>query len=78
MRDLALLALMFNTGVRVREVLDQRRHNMQFEAPHQMRLVGKGNKAWICPIWPRIAQLLLESIAHRLGDSADHPDARGS
>jgi site-specific recombinase XerD len=74
-RDFALLALMFNTGARVQEVLDLRLRDVRLDAPQQVRLVGKGNKVRICPIWPRTAQLLRELVAHRLGDSADHPDA---
>lgn len=78
-RDFALLALMFNTGARVQEVLDLRLRDVRFDPPQQVRLVGKGNKVRVCPIWPRTAQLLRELVAHRISDSdsdsADHADA---
>ncbi|WP_454754765.1 tyrosine-type recombinase/integrase [Cupriavidus necator] len=50
-RDYALFALMFNTGARVQEVLDLRRCDVRTEPPYQVRLLGKGGKVRICPIW---------------------------
>lgn len=43
-RDFALLALMFNTGARVQEVLDLRLQDVRLDPPQQVRLKGKGNK----------------------------------
>jgi len=57
-RDYALFALMLNTGARVQEVLNLRVRDVRFDAPQQVRLVGKGNKVRLCPIWPRTAKLL--------------------
>ena len=57
-RDYALLALMFNTGARVQEVLDLRLRDVRLDPPQQVRLLGKGSKVRVCPIWPRTAQLL--------------------
>ncbi len=61
-RDYALFCLMFNTGARVQEILNLRVRDVRLEAPHQIRLLGKGNKVRLCPIWPRTAQLLRELI----------------
>lgn len=47
-RDYALFALMFNTGGRVQEILNLRRRDVRFDAPCQVRLVGKGNKIRLC------------------------------
>ena len=59
-RDYVLLALMFNTGARVQEIVDLRRCDVRTDAPHQVRLNGKGNKIRTCPIWPSTAALLKE------------------
>jgi len=57
-RDYALFALMFNTGARVQEVLNLRRRDIRLDAPCQVRLLGKGSKTRLCPIWPATARLL--------------------
>ncbi len=69
-RDYALFAFMFNTGARVQEVLDLRIADVRLEAPPQVRLLGKGRKTRICPLWPATARLLRALIAER--------DARGA
>ncbi len=63
-RDYALFALMFNTGARVQEILNLRRSDVRTEPPHQVRLMGKGGKVRLCPIWPHTAKLL-EELARR-------------
>ena len=57
-RDYALLSTMFNTGARVQEILDLRPCDLQLVKPFQVRLVGKGRKERLCPIWPQTADLL--------------------
>jgi site-specific recombinase XerD len=57
-RDYALLATMFNTGARVQEILDLRPSDLQLTKPLQLRLVGKGRRERICPLWPQTAALL--------------------
>lgn len=57
-RDYALLATMFNTGARVQEILDLRPCDLQLSKPLQVRLVGKGRKERICPLWLQTATLL--------------------
>ena len=59
-RDYALFALMLNTGARVQEILNLKVRDVRFASPHQVRLLGKGNKVRCCPIWPRTAKLLHE------------------
>jgi site-specific recombinase XerD len=82
-RDYALFAFMFNTGARVQEALDVSIADVRFEAPPQVRLLGKGRKVRVCPLWPVTARLLRDLIAERggiLGES-DSPllftNARG-
>ncbi len=71
-RDYALFALMLNTGARVQEILNLRIRDVRFDPPHQVRLVGKGNKVRICPIWPRMAKLL-QALALSNPSSCEDP-----
>lgn len=57
-RDHALLLILFNTGARVQELLDVRPVDLQLERPLQVRLVGKGRKERICPLWTTTAEAL--------------------
>jgi len=56
-RDLAMLALMYNSGCRVQELIDLNPSMVRLEAPCTIKLIGKGNKA-------RIVPLLEEQIKH--------------
>ena len=58
-RDHALLSFLYNTGARIQEALDICPQDIRFDAPCQARLVGKGKKERICPLWPETAALLL-------------------
>jgi site-specific recombinase XerD len=62
-RDYALFSLMLNTGARVQEVLNLKVRDVRFQPPHQVRLIGKGNKVRLCPIWPRTAKLLQQLVS---------------
>jgi integrase/recombinase XerD len=64
-RDYILLVTMFNTGARVQEILDIRLCDLQLDKPYQIRLIGKGRKERICPLWPQVAELLKELITKR-------------
>lgn len=70
-RDYALFALMFNTGARVQEVLDLRVRDVRFDAPAQVRLLGKGKKTRVCPLWPTTARLLTGLITEAVASSVD-------
>ncbi|MEO8442967.1 MAG: tyrosine-type recombinase/integrase, partial [Betaproteobacteria bacterium] len=70
-RDYALFALMFNTGARVQEILDLRVRDVRLDAPSQVRLLGKGNKTRICPLWPVIARLLRGIMAKGVASPED-------
>lgn len=64
-RDYALLATMFNTGARVQEVLDLRPCDLQLVKPFQARLLGKGRKERLCPLWPQTADVLRGFLTER-------------
>lgn len=74
-RDYALFALMFNTGARVQEVLNLRRRDLRVDAPCQVRLLGKGNKVRLCPLWPATAKLLRDLVDPHPVPGADPLDA---
>lgn len=57
-RDYALLAVMFNTGARVQEVIDLRPLDLQLVRPYQVHLLGKGRKERLCPLWAQTAEVL--------------------
>ena len=72
-RDYALLAMMFNTGARVQEIIDLQVADIQFVRPFQVRLLGKGRKTRICPLWPQTTQVLRDYCCHDRGlDLHDH------
>jgi integrase/recombinase XerD len=62
-RDYALLAIMFNTGARVQELVALRPCDLQLIRPCHARLLGKGQKERICPLWPQTGKLLQDLIA---------------
>jgi site-specific recombinase XerD len=57
-RDHAFLAFLYNTGARIQEALDVCPDAIRFESPAQVRLLGKGRKERVCPLWPETVQLL--------------------
>jgi len=68
-RDHALLLLLYNTGARVSEALAVRSSDLRLDRPRQVRLLGKGRKERICPLWPETASALGRII--RAEDSND-------
>lgn len=61
-RDHALLTLLYNTGARIHEALGLTPSAIRLEAPAQIRLMGKGRKERICPLWPETAALIRELL----------------
>lgn len=57
-RDHALLSFLYNTGARIQEALDVCPAAIRFDAPTCVRLLGKGRKERICPLWPETVALL--------------------
>ncbi len=66
LRDYALIAVMFNTGARVQEIVDLNANDLQLEKPLQLKLRGKGKKTRVCPLWPQTA-LVLRQFMSRAG-----------
>ena len=73
-RDHALLLALFNTGARVQEILDVRPCDLQLMRPLQVRLLGKGRKERMCPLWPQTAATLQALLSERgIDPSATDP-----
>lgn len=64
-RDLAVLQFLYNTGARAQEVVDLRLPAVRFEAPAQVRLLGKGRKERLCPLWSETIDLLRAMLKDR-------------
>jgi site-specific recombinase XerD len=61
-RDHALLLFLYNTGARVSEALAIRACDLRLERPWQVRLLGKGQKERICPLWAETVAALRRII----------------
>ena len=61
-RDHALMSLLYNTGARIQEALDLRPQDVHFKSPAHVRIMGKGRKERISPIWPETAALITALI----------------
>lgn len=57
-RDLTLLSLLYDSGARVQELADLTVSSVRLEAPAQVALVGKGNKARVVPLMKNTVYLL--------------------
>jgi site-specific recombinase XerD len=57
-RDHILLLYMYNTGSRVQEVVDAQVSWLSLENPSKVKIVGKGAKSRICPLWKDTAKAL--------------------
>lgn len=62
MRDYALLVFLYNTGARISEALAVTPADLHLAAPRHVRLLGKGRKERICPLWPETAHVLSRII----------------
>lgn len=66
-RDYALLALMFNTGARVSELVDMKVGDLHLDKPSGVRIMGKGRKERVCPIWTETSRVLRDYLGCRDG-----------
>lgn len=57
-RDLAIIALMYESGCRVQELIDLKVGDIAFRSPNTVTLTGKGNKARIIPISANAANIV--------------------
>jgi site-specific recombinase XerD len=57
-RDYVLLAVLYDTGARIQEVLDLVPQDFHFDAPAYVRVRGKGRRERLCPLLPQTARLI--------------------
>jgi site-specific recombinase XerD len=72
-RDDALLRLLYNTGMRVQELVDLNVNHLRFSRPYTVRIHGKGRKERTCPLWKETIAALkayIEKRGIRLDDAA--------
>ena len=62
-RDLALLSLLYNSGVRVQELIDLTPASLSTSGPHVLKVFGKGRKHRVIPLDQPI-MTLLKSYMH--------------
>lgn len=70
-RDVALLQFLYNTGARAEEVVTVRLPAVRVDAPAQVRLLGKGRKERLCPLWTETTALLCRMLKDRRVEAAD-------
>ena len=58
LRDRALLLTLYNTGARVKEVVNLSLEDLKLDPPSQIKMLGKGRKRRACPLWPETVESL--------------------
>lgn len=64
-RDLAILALLYDTAARIQELLDLKVGDIRFGRPTTVTLTGKGNKARTVPIMDETADIIRSYFSDR-------------
>ncbi len=62
-RDYVLLVLLFNTGARIQEAVSLQTTDLRLAPPPTVKLLGKGRKERLCPLWPETVRLLKAHLA---------------
>jgi integrase/recombinase XerD len=65
-RDYALLLFLYNTGARADEAAHVHLADLALGRSPSVRILGKGNKVRICPLWPNTAQILQPLLTGRV------------
>ena len=74
-RDYALMLFLYNSGARADEAASLRACNLQLGTSPSVRILGKGNKWRVCPLWPKTAVVLRPLIRDQgLEDRVVPPD----
>lgn len=68
-RDYALLLFLYNSGARADEAASLKVCNLQLGTSPSVRILGKGNKWRICPLWSKTADTLRPLVAEQGADS---------
>jgi integrase/recombinase XerD len=70
-RDYALLLFLYNTGARADETAHLTRGALDLGRPPSVRILGKGRKTRLCPLWDHTAEVLREFLGDRRDGSAE-------
>jgi integrase/recombinase XerD len=68
-RDYTLLLFLYNSGARAAEAASLRVNNLQLGTSPSVRILGKGNKWRVCPLWPVTTAALRVLVAGKDADS---------
>jgi integrase/recombinase XerD len=68
-RDHALLLYLYNSGSRADEAARLIIGNLRLDASPAVRILGKGNKPRMCPLWPVTSKTLMRLVADRDANS---------
>ena len=71
-RDYLLIALLYDTGARIQELLDLTPSDCRFDTPPFVRLRGKGRRERLCPLLPQTARLIARFLATENRSPDDH------
>jgi len=72
-RDYGLLLFLYNTGARVSEAAHLTIEALRLNDPPCVRLLGKGGKTRLCPIWSRTVTALQTILRSRPDAASDTP-----
>ena len=64
-RHYVLLALLYDTGARIQELLNTKPSDFHLEIPAFVRVTGKGGRERLCPLLPQSARLVSRFLAER-------------
>lgn len=70
-RDYALLLFLYNTGARASEVAQLTVRDLDLGSSPFVRILGKGRKIRLCPLWPYTAKVLRAFLGRRLEGPAE-------
>lgn len=68
-RDHALLLFLYNSGARADEAASLRVSNLQLGTSPSVRILGKGNKWRVCPLWPVTVAALRPLVTCKSADN---------
>ena len=71
-RDYLLVALLYDTGARIQELLDVAPRDCRFDTPPFIRLRGKGRRERLCPLLPQTARLIARFLTVEGRSLDDH------
>jgi site-specific recombinase XerD len=72
-RDYAMLLFLYNTGARASEAAAVTVGDLTLDASLCVRLLGKGRKTRICPLWSHTADVLRDILTARFDGPKDAP-----